>query len=435
MTPDSAAPRPAESALIDAASPVYTAMQRYYAELSAGVADWVISRKTPAQERVLRSAVDAYRRTDCHTAAEVFTLATDIDNLSELAFFGAGLASFELNRMGVARANFAQARTLHDMIGTKRHLDLYDNVIAGLAAAPPGGVKDDEPAPMFAARDEQQRWYMRYARHHPKRIALKSVADFDTYFLDGLTPPAPIIGAADRIATIGSCFAENLSRALARDTDGHLPLDDSFFTTYVLREAFEYAFGGEEARAHWYRDGAANRPEQGAGYSVDQVRAAFGQGDAYIVTLGLAEIWYNRKTNAVYPSGVNIAAFDPAEHGFRVSTVDENLANIETTLDLIRRNRGAVPVIFTLSPVPLAATFRDFNCVAANSVSKAILRLAIDRLIESHRDDPNLFYFPAYEIVRDYFVDPFMPDMRHVKSDVVDFVIDQFRRKFIGAGS
>ena len=63
--------------------------------------------------------------------------------------------------------------------------------------------------------------------------------------------------------------------------------------------------------------------------------------------------------------------------------------------NLIRANRPGAKIIVTLSPLPLMATFRPVSCLTASSVSKAILRVAIDQLMRDFSDDPDLFYFPS----------------------------------------
>ena len=40
------------------------------------------------------------------------------------------------------------------------------------------------------------------------------------------------------------------------------------------------------------------------------------------------------------------------------------------------------------------------------------------------------FYFPSYEIVRDYFGDPFLPDNRHLDKSYSDAVIGVFARHY-----
>ena len=50
--------------------------------------------------------------------------------------------------------------------------------------------------------------------------------------------------------------------------------------------------------------------------------------------------------------------YDPSRHHFRVTTVDENVANLRRIVELIRSHVPQASIVFTLSPVPLAATFR-----------------------------------------------------------------------------
>ena len=64
------------------------------------------------------------------------------------------------------------------------------------------------------------------------------------------------------------------------------------------------------------------------------------------------------------------------------STVDENEANIVRIVELIRSVNPSAPIVLTLSPVPLLATFRGRSCVTADAVSKAALRMAIDNVEE-----------------------------------------------------
>jgi hypothetical protein len=88
-------------------------------------------------------------------------------------------------------------------------------------------------------------------------------------------------------------------------------------------------------------------------------------------------------------------------------------------------------VIFTLSPVPLIATFRPVSCISANSVSKAVLRVAVDELMRENRADDRLFYFPSFEIVTGYFRDPYTRDNRHVRPRVVQTIMEAFARHYV----
>jgi len=68
------------------------------------------------------------------------------------------------------------------------------------------------------------------------------------------------------------------------------------------------------------------------------------------------------------------------------------------------------------------------SCLTANSVSKAILRSALDEFYREHEEDLNsrLFYFPSYEIANELFPIRFLPDCRHPAYAIVDFIMQTF---------
>jgi hypothetical protein len=73
-------------------------------------------------------------------------------------------------------------------------------------------------------------------------------------------------------------------------------------------------------------------------------------------------------------------------------------------------------------------TFRDVSAITANSVSKAILRPALDEFLRKNVDVLNkeLFYFPSFEFVTSYFVDPFGEDNRHLSREVPIRIVNFF---------
>ena len=118
--------------------------------------------------------------------------------------------------------------------------------------------------------------------------------------------------------------------------------------------------------------------------------------------------------------------FDPERHKFRVSSVAENKENIRAMVDIIAKHRPDAKVIFTVSPIPLGATFRPVSSMTANSVSKAILRAALDEVLRDLDADANVHYWPSFEIVNDVFADVWTMDRRHVSPAVLDFVMTLF---------
>jgi len=161
-------------------------------------------------------------------------------------------------------------------------------------------------------------------------------------------------------------------------------------------------------------------------------REKFGEFDGFVITIGLSEVWRDQETGGVFWRGVPQAIFDEGRHTFQISSVEENTANMLAIVELVRRHCGAKPIIFTLSPVPLIATHRtDVTCMLADTVSKSILRVAIDQVMRRRLDD--VYYWPSFEIVRwasghssyrAFGDDDGAP--RHVNSDHVDVIIDTF---------
>jgi hypothetical protein len=148
-----------------------------------------------------------------------------------------------------------------------------------------------------------------------------------------------------------------------------------------------------------------------------------------IVTVGQAEIWYNKTDGYVFPLVPPSKIFDPEIHGFRLSTYEENLSNLERIFELFSNNNPPGHIIITVSPVSLRATFRPVNSIIANTASKSILRAGVEAFVMKHPE--RVTYFPAYEVVMAAEKNPFKSDNRHVKQEVVDRIMKLFEAWFV----
>jgi hypothetical protein len=157
-----------------------------------------------------------------------------------------------------------------------------------------------------------------------------------------------------------------------------------------------------------------------------QTKDLFDTTDTFILTFGLSEVWYDAETQNVFLRTVPKQYYDPDRNLFRVSTVEENRDNIDAIYKLIRKHRPDAKIIVTLFPIPLIATFRDESCITANSVSKSVLRVAIDEVMRARKDEGFIFYWPSYEIVMDVFQAPFKQDRGHLEAPILDFIMIQF---------
>jgi hypothetical protein len=274
----------------------------------------------------------------------------------------------------------------------------------------------------------------------PSKPELSAPDGIDRFVLPGWTPNAPVIGKDSAVLAFGSCFAAHISdhlyergyNVLGRhlDLDAHIiRFGEGMVNSFAIRQQLEWALTEKEMpEGLWFSEHKDICPVDPA--TQERTRTIILSADAFIFTLGVSEIWYDKRNGEVLWRAVPAHLFDDAVHGFRVSTTAENYANLVRIRELIRDVKPTAPIIFTLSPVPLMATFRPVSCVTASSVSKAVLRVSIDELMRTFSDDERLLYFPSYEIVKDCIVDPYIDDNRHPRPEVVSFVMETFERHY-----
>jgi len=257
------------------------------------------------------------------------------------------------------------------------------------------------------------------------------------HILKGWMPDAPFLTRGTKITAFGSCFAANITRHLdnlgydlsaKRDPGIHISrIADGLVNTASILGQFEWALEDRKQPENLWHGFKA----EGYGFDEDirlRTRALFRASEFFIITLGLSEVWYDAVTGGTFWRAVPKDVFDPARHKFRVMSMEETRCDIARIHALIREHVPGAKVLFTVSPIPLAATFRPVSCISANAVSKAILRAALDEFLRSKPDEMNatLFYFPSLEIVQQGFIDGMRHDNRHPQNYVLDVVMKTF---------
>ena len=315
--------------------------------------------------------------------------------------------------------------------------------------------------------------------HHP----YEDVADHQLWYravtwappgaLDPVVRPRFEISHADRIATMGSCFAQHLSRHLVRaglhyfvpeQAPAGMPADvararqyGAFSARYgnvytaaqaeqLVRRAYGEFTPDDEA---WERsDGALADPfrplvePDGFGdLSILQedriahlaaVRSVLEQSDVLVFTLGLTEAWRSRVDGAVFPTapGVNAGSYDPRLHEFVNFDVDEVRRSLSAFCDAIHAINPRLRLLLTVSPVPLVATYEPRHVLVSTTYSKSVLRVAAEAALDQFSF---VDYFPSYEIIssasaaRNYYQD----DLRDVVEDGVGHVMRSFTKHYV----
>lgn len=294
------------------------------------------------------------------------------------------------------------------------------------------------------------------------------VADIPAGALDPVVRFPWKIGAGEKIAAAGSCFAQHVARHLRQrgysfidEEPAHpiLPVDTAKAYGYgqysarygnvytsrqllqLLRRAYGHWIPKEDV---WMQDGRYYDPFrpgiQPAGFPTRQeyeldrqqhyaaVRRMFEGLDVFVFTLGLTECWTSREDGAAYPlcPGTVAGEYDPARHGLFEMEVQDVEADLCAFAEELRAVNPGARIIVTVSPVPLAATALDQHVLVSSTASKAILRIAAARFARQ----PGVAYFPSYEIVTAPSNGPgyFASDLRSIREEGVRHVMDMFFR-------
>jgi hypothetical protein len=278
------------------------------------------------------------------------------------------------------------------------------------------------------------------------------------------SPPASglRITPQTRIASMGSCFAREIRKVLLEagyayiTEEAHHPAAvhasaawERTYNTFSMRQIFQYTFEEWHPEVRWWvapQSATVQDPYRRI-ILYDSLSAAetdfeshrthsrrvLESAEVLILTLGLTEIWQDRRDRSVIclPSGPYVnEGGDMDRYAFRVSRYDENLANLEAIHTIMAGHNPGCKILVTVSPVHLWATFRtDLDVISASCNSKSTLRAAADEFAARHA---NVFYFPAYEMATIYqpiLGKTWLADGKenfHVNKKTVRFIMRQF---------
>lgn len=286
--------------------------------------------------------------------------------------------------------------------------------------------------------------------------------------VDPVSTPPFYIGQNDQIATAGSCFAQHIARTLKKKGYQYLetesgPPDRGFgvfsarfgnlYTTRQLLQLFERAYGlFEPADIAWrFRDRYVDpfRPQvEPHGYPTPDdviedrdehlaaVRRMFEQCSVFIFTLGLTEGWRSRKDGAVFPLAPGVAGRpdDREMYEFHNFSVAEMVSDLKAFAAHLRTINRAAKIVYTVSPVPLVATYERRHVLVSTIYSKSALRVVAE---EVTRGEHNTAYFPSYEIITGHHTRYafFEDDLRSISNSGVDRAMDLFSAHYLISSS
>lgn len=275
------------------------------------------------------------------------------------------------------------------------------------------------------------------------------------------------ITSETRIATAGSCFAQELSKATAErgyknyvvekgppglSEENRLKFGYGLFsarygniyTTRQLVQLLDRAYGRfDSTETAWpgktgYVDPFRPfvQPEDFISESelladreqhLECVREMFENMDVFVFTLGLTEGWRARSDGATYPlcPGYGAGTFNPEKYEFFNMRVNEVVADLEYVRERLSELNRNARILLTVSPVPLVATATGKHVLEATAYSKSVLKVAAAEVTAAH---PSVSYFPSYEIITGTFSTDryYSQDRRSVTQEGISHVMRCF---------
>lgn len=255
--------------------------------------------------------------------------------------------------------------------------------------------------------------------------------------LDPVVEPRFKIRSTDKVATAGSCFAQHISKRIAKigfnyfctETNNQLNPEDAvkqnygvfsarygnIYTVQQLNQLFSEAVCDvPKHETYWEKNSRFFDPYRPnifpVGFSSEEelieerkkhlqyVKEMFANTDVFVFTLGLTEGWRSRVDGAAFPlaPGVVAGSFNSHEHEFFNSSIDETRTELCSFISALTAFNPSVKILLTVSPVPLVATYENRHVLSSTVYSKSVLRVAAQ---EAYDKFQNVDYFPSFEII------------------------------------
>lgn len=251
---------------------------------------------------------------------------------------------------------------------------------------------------------------------------------------------------SSHLLLVGSCFSDNIGARLIQH--GYIATVNPCGVQYnpqsiatLFRAALDPESVPDTLFAHDGRVRSWLLPQIFSAPTTEEARANFDAAvgslrrslagcGAVILTFGTAQVWRH------IPSA--ISAFEgtvgnchkvPAKEFTHTMLTPDDIAEEWTALTKLMRDANPeIKLIYTVSPV------RHLNpSPRLNTLSKATLHLAVERLVEA--DPDGSAYFPAYELLMDDLRDYrfYADDMIHPSDQAADYIFEKFAETFYTA--
>ena len=244
-----------------------------------------------------------------------------------------------------------------------------------------------------------------------------------------LAPWNEKIEYTDSIVCLGSCFASNIA---AKIKESKFNVEDNplgiLFNPVSIANSVRmmssqraitqndiFERNGRYVSFMFHSSLSATTPHEAIAVMEDAITRgseAIKNARLIIVTLGSAYVWRDRGGEVV----ANCHQIGAKNFTSELLSFEDIVQSLEDIISLT-----TAKILFTVSPV------RHLNDgLEGNSLSKALLRVAISKIVDKHPERAS--YFPSYEIVMDDLRDYrfYNADMLHPSPQAVDYIAEKF---------
>lgn len=242
------------------------------------------------------------------------------------------------------------------------------------------------------------------------------------------------------ILSLGSCFADNMAAKLAAakfkvtSSPSGVLFNPESIAAAIERYGNAATPSPEELRQSdegWYSfdfhsslsDATQERALEKMTQAVERGAAALAEAEVVIITFGTAWVYRFKDSGQIV---ANCHKQPQALFEREMMSVEDIVSRYATLLEGALADKR---VIMTVSPIRHLS-----DGLEANSLSKAILRVAIDKLASQYS---NVDYFPSFELLNDDLRDYrfYADDMTHPSGVAVDYIWERFEEYAFSAAT
>ncbi len=266
------------------------------------------------------------------------------------------------------------------------------------------------------------------------------------------------ISPGKKMASIGTCFAEEFSHFLNRNNElgSYIIKEENTFSSSAnwgrvytipnLKQIIEYSLSPDYKVITVESTKGFLDPlrEYSAGYFSSKEEAeesilkhriksksVFLEAEVLVITLGQNEVWFDTKGEFYWGSIPPNDIFKKERVNLELKDIDfqTNYSTLKECLIKLFDANPSLKIILTVSPVPAAATFFKDDVVSRSFAGKCNLRALTHQILNEFED--RVLYYPSFEMVLCNNPRSFLVDNRHVQFHVVSKIFNILKKKVL----